>query len=127
MMKNEHCSDVEFEELLNKYNYTFKKGDLVKGVVCGYDAEGAIVDIGSKMTAIVPSKEVILLDSKKLEETLEKGKEYEFLILKEESEDDKLLLSSKKVMLAYSWKELEKLKEADETILGTISSIVKGG
>lgn len=127
MVKVELCSDVEFEELLGKYDYKFKKGDLVKGIVCGYDAEGAIVDIGSKMTATVPSREVLITDSKKIEDTLEKGKTYEFIILKEESENDKLLLSSKKVMQAYSWKELEQLKESDETILGTIGSVVKGG
>ena len=58
---------------------------------------------------------------------MEKGKEYEFLIIREEDEDGKFLLSRKKVDLAYAWKELEKAKEADDTILGTIAGIVKGG
>ena len=54
----EKYSDSEFEELLDKYDYKFKRGDIVKGVVCAYESDGAIVDIGSKSTAYVPPYEV---------------------------------------------------------------------
>lgn len=120
-------SDSEFESLLNKYDYNFKKGDLVRGVVWSYDSEGVIVDIGSKTSAIVPTREAKLDSNDPLEDVLEKGKEYEFLIIKEEDEDGRFVLSRKKVDLAYNWKELEKIKESDEVILGTVVSCVKGG
>ena len=116
----------EFEELLKKYDYKFQKGDLVKGVVCGFDSQGVMVDIGAKTTAVVPVKEAVEKEEK-LEDKFEKGKEYEFLIIKDEDEDGKFLLSKKKVDFAYAWKELEKAKEADETILGTVVNVVKGG
>lgn len=118
--------DLDFEELLKQYDYNFKKGDLVKGTVCGFDSLGLMVDIGAKTIAIAPNREVIEKDEK-IETKFEKGKEYEFLIITEEDEDGKFLLSRKKVEFAYSWKELEKAKANDEIILGTISSIVKGG
>ena len=54
----EKYTDEDFEALLSKYDYTFKRGDIVKGVVCAYESDGAIVDIGSKSTAFVPSYEV---------------------------------------------------------------------
>lgn len=127
MVVKDKFSDSEFETLLNKYDYNFKKGDLVKGVVCAYDSNGVIVDIGSKTAAIVPMKEAKLDFSEPIENVLEKGKEYEFLIIKEEDDDGRFLLSRKKVDLAYSWKELEKIKTADEVILGTVASCVKGG
>ena len=111
--------ELDFEELLKKYDYNFQKGDLVKGIVCGYDSQGVMVDIGAKTIAVVPTRDV--------EDKYKKGQEYEFLIIREEDEDGKFLLSRKKVDLAYAWKELEKAKEADETILGTIVGIVKGG
>ncbi len=41
-------TDDEFESLISQYDYKFQKGDLVKGMVCGYDSEGVIVDIGAK-------------------------------------------------------------------------------
>ena len=118
--------ELSFEELLEKYDYKFQKGDLVKGIVCGYDSQGVMVDIGAKTIAVVPTREAVDKDEN-IEQKFEKGKEYEFLIIKEEDEDGKFLLSRKKVDLAYAWKELEKAKEADETILGTIAGIVKGG
>jgi len=126
-MENLNYSDEEFESLLGSYDYNFKKGDLVHGTVCGYDSEGAIVDIGAKTAASVPTREAVSDKSVSIESVLEKGKSYEFLIISDEDMDGKMQLSSLKVQLAYSWKELEKLKEADETILGEITSIVRGG
>lgn len=127
MVTKEKFSDTEFEQLLTQYDYRFKKGDLVKGVVWSYDSEGVIVDIGSKTSAIVPLRETKLDISEPVENVLEKGKEYEFLIIKEEDEDGRFVLSRKKVDMAYTWKELEKIKEADEVILGTVAACVKGG
>lgn len=127
MTIKERYSDSEFETLLCKYDYNFKKGDLVKGIVCAYDSEGVIIDMGSKTSAIVPVKEAALDNAEPLETLLEKGKEYEFLIIKEEDENGRFVLSRKKVDLAYSWKELEKIKEADEVILGAVVTCVKGG
>jgi len=116
----------DFETLLEKYDYRFQKGDLVKGTICGFDSQGVLVDIGAKTTAVIPVYEAVD-KGESPESVFEKGQEGEFLIIKEEDEDGKFLLSKKKVDFAYAWKELEKAKEADETILGTVVNIVKGG
>ena len=123
----EKYTDEDFEALLSKYDYNFKRGDIVKGVVCAYESDGAIVDIGSKSTAFVPSYEVSSDRKAKAEEVLEKGNEYEFLITQDCDENGKFTLSYKKVHLAHTWAELEKVKEADETIAATITQTVKGG
>ena len=52
IMSDKLVTDEQYEELLKQYEYNFKKGDLVKGVVEGYDSEGAIIDIGAKSNAI---------------------------------------------------------------------------
>lgn len=123
----EKYSDSDFETLLTQYDYSFKRGDIVKGVVCAYESDGAIVDIGSKCTAFVPSYEVSSDRKVKAEEVLEKGVEYEFLITHDCDENGKFNLSYKKVHLAHTWAELAKVKEADETISVTITQTVKGG
>lgn len=123
----EQYSDIDFEALLSKYDYNFKRGDIVKGVVCGYESDGAIVDIGSKSTAFVPSYEVSSDKKARVEDVLELNQEYEFLITQECDENGKFTLSYKKVHLAHTWAELEKVKEADETIAVAVSQIVKGG
>ncbi len=120
-------TDKDFESLLDNYDYKFKKGDLVKGVVLGYESDTALVDIGAKAAAIVPAKEASVDYDAKIQEVLEKNKEYEFLIISDVDENGQFWLSRKKVDLVYSWKELEKLKEADEVISGKIVQVVKGG
>ncbi len=126
-MSEQKYTDAEFEALLNKYDYSFQKGDLVKGIVCSYDSLGVIVDIGAKTTAYVPVKEAIVDTAVSIEETLKKNHEYEFLIIREEDEDGRFTLSYKKVAMAYNWRELEQLKAEDATVEGTIVSVVKGG
>ncbi len=126
MVAKKVTSDADFEALLDKYDYKFQKGDLVKGVVCGFDGQGVLVDIGAKTVAKVPEYEAVERDEKP-EDKFKKGEEYEFLIIREEDEDGQFLLSKKKVDFAYAWKELEKAKEADDTILGTVVGTVKGG
>src|SRR5574344_716967 len=101
MVTKEKVADNDFEKLLEQYDYKFKKGDLVKGIVWSYDSEGVIVDIGSKTSAIVPMREAKNEISEPVEKVLEKGKEYEFLIIKEEDDDGRFVLSRKKVAQAY--------------------------
>lgn len=120
-------SDEDFESLLAKYDYTFKRGDIVKGTVCAYESDGVIVDIGSKSTAYVPGYEISTDKKARVEDVLEKGVEYEFLILQDCDENGKFTLSYKKVHLAHTWAELSSIKEADETIAVTVSQHVKGG
>ena len=84
-------SELDFEELLKQYDYKFQKGDLVKGIVCGYDSQGVMVDIGAKTIAVVPTREAVDKDEN-VEEKYKKGQEYEFLIIREEYEDGKFLL-----------------------------------
>jgi len=119
--------DKDFESLLDHFDYKFKRGDLVKGVVYGYESDSAMVDIGAKSAAVVPAKEASVDYEAKIQDVLQRGKEYEFLIISEDDENGQFVLSRKKVDLVYSWKELEKLKEADEIINGKIIQIVKGG
>lgn len=52
-------SDQDFEALLEKYDYKFQKGDLVKGIVCGFDSQGVLVDIGAKTVAVIPTYEAV--------------------------------------------------------------------
>ena len=121
------CTSIDFESLLDKYDYNFKRGDIVKGTVYSFESDGVIVDIGSKCVAILPNYEVSTDKKNKPEEVLEKGKEYEVLITSDCDENGKFILSYKKVYLAHTWDELTKIKEADETISVIISHIVKGG
>ncbi|MDD3150236.1 MAG: S1 RNA-binding domain-containing protein [Candidatus Gastranaerophilales bacterium] len=117
----------EFEKLLSKYDYDFKKGNLVKGIVVGYESNNVLVDIGAKTSAIIPFREVSLSAGKPSKEVLEVGDEKEFLIIKDEDEEGQLTLSYKKVAAAYSWQKIENIKKDDQSVEGEVLSVVKGG
>ena len=106
-MSKKEGSGESFAELLDKYDYKFSKGDLVKGVVVSVDNSGVLVDIGAKAVAFVHPKEVFCEIGKNWKEVLKVGDEYEFLITKEEDEDGQLSLSHKRVAQAYNWKKIE--------------------
>ena len=119
---------LDFERLLEKYDYSFKKGDIIKGKVVGYRGSTVLVDIGAKTTAIIPERELSNNHEKTAQEILPQNDEKkEFLIIKEENEEGQLYLSYKKVMLAYAWKELEKIKEEDAIVEAEVTAEVKGG
>ena len=74
-------ANADFEALLNQYDYKFKKGDIVKGTVYSYEANGVSVDIGAKNVAYVPNYEISTQKGIAPEEILKQGEEYEFLII----------------------------------------------
>ncbi len=119
---------TEFEKLLSKFDYSFKKGDIVKGKVVAYDSHNVLIDIGAKTTAKVSLRELSGNALKTPQETLPiDGSEKEFLIIKEEDDEGQLTLSFKKVSQAYSWKELEKIKDEDGVVDAEVTAAVKGG
>lgn len=125
--ENSVVEELSFEELLDRYDYNFKKGDLVKGTVVTCENSGALVDIGAKAAAFVPAKEILTENGQPVREALNSGEEYEFLIIREEDEEAQLTLSHKKVTLAYNWKKLEDSYQQEAVIEGEVKSTVKGG
>ncbi len=120
-------SDKEFMELIEKYDYAFKPGDIIKGTVTGYEGKYVFVDINAKACAICPVNEVLLSDSQSVNDVLKQGESYDFIITSKENEDDVFFLSHKKVALYNNIKILEEKFKNDEIFTATITNIVKGG
>ncbi len=115
----------EFEKLLNKYDYNFNKGDIVKGTIISVEGSGAMVDIGAKTAAFLPSKEISNVGSSS--EAIKPGDEMDFYILREENEEGQLTLSRRRVFTAQSWNDLQALVDSDAVIECNVTSVVKGG
>jgi len=113
----------EFERLLTQYDYSFKKGDIVKGTIISIDGSGALVDIGAKTSAYLPLKEL----GTNGQDTVKSGDEMDFYILREENEEGQLTLSRRRVFTAQSWQDLQDLVDKDAVIECTVTSVVKGG
>ncbi|MCA9798954.1 MAG: 30S ribosomal protein S1 [Cyanobacteria bacterium HKST-UBA06] len=120
----------KFSELLAQYDYDFNRGDIVKGKIMMADNNVAYVEIHAKTAAILPRKEYAYTrdeNENKVFESLAPGTEMEFYILREEDEDGQITLSRRRVFMAQSWNELQKLADSDEVIDCTVSAVVKGG
>ena len=74
------------------------------------------------MEAFLSNKEL----SSDIEE-LEIGEVREFYVLKEENNDDSMLLSLKRIAFAQAWAQLNDAKIQGDTILAKVVSTVKGG
>lgn len=122
--------EQEFAKLLDKAPSVadFSVGQIIRGKLVQLEKDGALVDIGSKAEAFLPSREVVNKDDdRKLVDVLNMDTEYEFFVLKETNQKGPMTLSFKRVAQARGWAKLEELKTNDETVEGEVSALVKGG
>lgn len=119
--------DKEFQELLEKYNYSFKVGKIVSGVVIGYSGNDVLVDINAKSSALCPSREIILNKGDDVKNILKIGEKYDFVINSEENSEGVFYLSYKKVALSKNIEIIEEKFKNNEILKGTVINSVKGG
>ena len=120
----EKTSLDEFERLLEEsFTKSYSIADIVLGTVMKKEQDGYLISVrGAKTEAFLPSKEL-----SSSEENLEVGDEKEFYVLKEENDEDGMLLSLKRLAFAQAWAQLNDAKVQGDTILAKVVSIVKGG
>ena len=116
----------EFERLLEEsFSKSYTVADIVEGSVIKKENEGFLVSVkGAKTEAFLPNKEV---PSAEGSESLEIGDVKEFYVLREENDEDGMLLSLKRLAFAQAWAQLNDAKVQGDTILAKVVSIVKGG
>ena len=114
----------EFETLLEEsFAKSYAVADIVEGTVMKKEAEGYLVSVkGAKMEAFLSNKELSSDESE-----LEIGDVKEFYVLKEENDEDAMLLSLKRIAFAQAWAQLNDAKIQGDTILAKVVSTVKGG
>ena len=114
----------EFEQLLeDSFSKQHAVADIVEGTVIKKENEGYLISVkGAKMEAYLSDKE---LSSEEPE--LQIGDEKEFYVLKEEDNEDAMLLSLKRIAFAQAWAQLNDAKVQGDTILAKVVSTVKGG
>ena len=89
----------EFERLLEEsFSKSYSVADIVEGTVLKKENEGYLISVkGAKTEAFLPNKEIST--SAENAETLEVGDEREFYVLKEENDEDNMLLSLKDLLM----------------------------
>jgi ribosomal protein S1 len=113
----------EFVRLLEEsYTKTYSVADIVEGTIIRKEKDGWLVSVkGTKTEAWLPEREI------SSDETPETGDTKEFYILREEGDEEQMLLSLKRLSFAQAWAQLNDAKIQGDTIFAKVISVVKGG
>jgi small subunit ribosomal protein S1 len=105
----------------------FNDGDLISGIVVKIDRDEVLLDVGYKTEGVIPSRELSIRHDADPSEIVSVGDVVEALVLQKEDKEGRLILSKKRAQYERAWGDVEKIKEADGTVTGTVIEVVKGG
>lgn len=117
----------EFDSAIAKFDYNFEQGDIVVGCVYQYEPSGALVDIGAKASAFLPTQEMSMSKVNKPEEAVEIGEDREFQIISREDANGQLRVSLRRIMHQRAWDRVAQLQTEDVTIEAEVISVNRGG
>jgi small subunit ribosomal protein S1 len=105
----------------------FNDGDLISGIVVKIDRDEVLLDVGYKTEGVIPSRELSIRQDANPSDIVKVGDAIEALVLQKEDKEGRLILSKKRAQYERAWGDVEKIKEADGVVTGTVIEIVKGG
>jgi small subunit ribosomal protein S1 len=105
----------------------FSDGDIVEGVIVKVDRDEVLLDIGYKTEGVIPSRELSIKHDVDPNEVVSVGDEVEALVLQKEDKEGRLILSKKRAQYERAWGTIEKIKDEDGIVEGTVIEVVKGG
>jgi len=119
----------DFEEAVANTDYSFNRNDVVKGNIVQYENGGAIVDIGAKASAFLPTQEssLFLEQGDTIESSVEIDQEMEFQIISEEDENGQLLVSVRRIQYRQAWDKVVAQQAEDEVFEAKVVAVNRGG
>ena len=124
---NDIGSEEEFLAAIDATIKYFNDGDLVEGEVVKVDHDEVLLDIGYKTEGVIPSRELSIKHDVDPSDVVEVGDTVEALVLTKEDKEGRLILSKKRAQYERAWGDIEKVKEEDGVVTGTVIEVVKGG
>lgn len=120
MTENQHVES--FAQLLEEHleHTDLRPGAVVNAVIVDIRAEHVLVDAGLKSEGLIPKEEF-------RDEEIAVGDEIEVVVKKAENGFGETKLSREEARRGKAWRHLEKLHNANETVIGKIIERVKGG
>ncbi|GAA3708837.1 30S ribosomal protein S1 [Microlunatus aurantiacus] len=105
----------------------FNDGDIVTGTVVKVDRDEVLLDIGYKTEGVIPSKELSIKHDVDPFDVVSVGDEIEALVQQKEDKEGRLILSKKRAQYERAWGTIERIKEEDGVVTGSVIEVVKGG
>nr|QHO64084.1 ribosomal protein S1 [Lympha mucosa] len=114
-----------FAELLTKYHYNIKVGDIITGIIFSEEKQGYLVDIGISTAAYLPKEEISTRIKK--QENLEINLTQEFFILAQDVQKNNIIISIKRLLYIRGWARIRQLSKEDIILRANVTAINKGG
>ena len=124
---NDIGSAEDFLAAIDQTIKYFNDGDIVSGTIVKVDRDEVLLDIGYKTEGVIPSRELSIKHDVDPGEVVSVGDEVEALVLQKEDKEGRLILSKKRAQYERAWGTIEKIKEEDGIVTGTVIEVVKGG
>ena len=105
----------------------FNDGDIVEGTIVKVDRDEVLLDIGYKTEGVIPSRELSIKHDVDPNQVVSVGDRVEALVLQKEDKEGRLILSKKRAQYERAWGTIEKIKDEDGVVEGTVIEVVKGG
>ena len=120
-------SEQAFLDAIDATIKYFDDGDIVDGTVVKVDRDEVLLDIGYKTEGVIPSRELSIKHDVDPNEVVSVGDMIDALVLTKEDKDGRLILSKKRAQYERAWGDIEKRKDDDGIVSGTVIEVVKGG
>lgn len=124
---NDIGSEEDFLAAVDKTIKYFNDGDIVDGTIVKVDRDEVLLDIGYKTEGVIPSRELSIKHDVDPHEVVSVGDAVEALVLQKEDKEGRLILSKKRAQYERAWGDIEKIKDEDGVVEGTVIEVVKGG
>ncbi|MCP9955039.1 30S ribosomal protein S1 [Actinomadura madurae] len=124
---NDIGSEEAFLAAIDETIKYFNDGDIVEGTVVKVDRDEVLLDIGYKTEGVIPSRELSIKHDVDPNEVVSTGDHVEALVLQKEDKEGRLILSKKRAQYERAWGTIEKIKDEDGIVTGTVIEVVKGG
>jgi small subunit ribosomal protein S1 len=86
-----------------------------------------LLEFGYKTEGVIPTRELAIKNDVDPHTIVKLGEKVEALVLTLEDKEGRLVLSKKRAQYEKAWGEIEKKKENDGVVHGTVIEVVKGG
>jgi small subunit ribosomal protein S1 len=124
---NDIGSEADFLAAVEATLKFFNDGDLISGTVVKIDRDEVLLDVGYKTEGVIPSRELSIRQDADPNDIVKVGDAVEALVLQKEDKEGRLILSKKRAQYERAWGDVEKVKEVDGVVKGTVIEVVKGG
>lgn len=124
---NNNENSENFADMLENSLKTLNTGETVKGIITSVSSNEIHVDLGTKVTGIIPSSEMPDNAVENVEEFYKVGDEIEAIVVKVSDLDGVATLSRKRIDNILNWRKIIEANNNDEILTGKIVEVVKSG